>query len=289
MTKGYLPFHPNPQKPDFILPQGSCDAHCHVFGPSALFPYSEQSCYVPVDASKEILFQRHQLLGIDRAVIVQASCHGMDNSAMLDALSAAGDNYRGVAIVGPDVSFRELDDMHRLGVRGVRFNFLKRLNACLSESARRTIVEKISSLSWHIVVYFEPEDLPGIEEFLLSIEAPVVIDHMGRVPVEKGLESAEFKALSALLAHDNFWVKISCCERLSKQGPPYNDANEVVSELIRLVPDRVLWGTDWPHPNMKKHMPDDGQLVNMLPLKCPDQDVLKKILVDNPTRLYWND
>ncbi len=288
VTPGYLAFHPNPKKPDITLPRGACDSHCHVFGPGDTFPYSPQSSYIPVDAPKEILFQRHKFLGFDRAVIVQASCHGTDNRAMIDALIAGGDDYRGIAIVKPDISHDELAMMDEQGVRGVRFNFVKRLKARQSEENQRQIIEKIAKLSWHTVVYFEPEDLAEIKNFLKQIETPVIIDHMGRVPVEKGANSPEFEELADLLRDDKFWVKVTCPERLSKQGPPYSDVDEVAKELIRLVPDRVLWGTDWPHPNMKSHIPDDGLLVDRLVTICPDTVQQQKMLIDNPNKLYWN-
>lgn len=287
VTPGYIPFHPEPKKPDIKLPKGACDSHCHVFGPGDIFPFSKKSSYVPVDASKETLFQRHRFLGLDRAVIVQASCHGTDNSAMIDALQSGGDSYRGVAIVSPDISEEQLDIMHQAGVRGVRFNFVKRLKARQSDADRQRIIDKISHLPWHVVVYFEPADLPDIHDFLVNNPTPVVIDHMGCVPGDKGVQSDEFEALARLMEDDRFWVKVSCPERLSKVGPPYSDTDAVARELIRLAPDRVLWGTDWPHPNMKTHAPDDGFLVDRLGVICPDEKQRHSLLVDNPTKLYW--
>ncbi|UCH73517.1 MAG: amidohydrolase family protein [Rhodospirillales bacterium] len=288
VTPGYLPFHPNPKKPDVVLPPGACDSHCHVFGPGDRFPYSEESSYIPVDAPKEVLFQRHRFLGIERAVIVQASCHGTDNTAMLDALRAGGDAYRGVAIVSADISRAALEDMHEAGVRGVRFNFVKRLKARQPLEERRIIVEKIAPLGWHVVIYMEPEDLPEIQDFLEEIPLPVVIDHMGRVPVEDGADSAAFRRLAALIANDKYWLKVSCPERLSKSGPPYEDVDAVARAFIEIMPDRVLWGTDWPHPNMKSHIPDDGVLVDRLAAICRDDAQLRALLVHNPTGLYWS-
>ena len=207
---------------------------------------------------------------------------------MIDALIAGGDDYRGIAIVKPDISHDELAMMDVQGVRGVRFNFVKRLKARQSEENQKQIIEKIAKFSWHTVVYFEPEDLSEIKNFLKQLETPVIIDHMGRVPVEKGVNSPEFEELADLLRDDKFWVKVTCPERLSKQGPPYSDVDEVSKELIRLVPDRVLWGTDWPHPNMKSHIPDDGLLVDRLVTICPDIVQQQKMLIDNPNKLYWN-
>lgn len=286
-TLGYLAFHPNPKKPNQALPPNACDAHCHVFGPAAQFPFAASSTYQPVDAPKETLLQRHQHLGIKRAVIVQASCHGTDNAAMLDALRAGGERYRGVAVVAADISTTELNDMHTAGVRGVRFNFVKRLGGGQPLDVYRTIIAKIKPLGWHIVVYFDAEDLADLAPFLDTIDVPVVIDHMGRVPVEQGTDSEPFRLLAGLLSDDKYWVKISCPERLSKAGPPYADVDPIAAELLRRVPERVLWGTDWPHPNMKSHMPDDGELVDRIMTICDTPALCQQVLVDNPSRLYW--
>lgn len=289
VTPGYLPFHPNPKKPDAPLPPGSCDCHCHVFGPAAQFPFAKSSTYVPVDAGCETLFERHRFLGVDRAVIVQASCHGTNNDAMVNALKLGGNSYRGVAVVDKDISVADLEAMHEAGVRGVRFNFVKRLGSAKPLDHYREILAKIAPLGWHIIVYFDAEDLPELKPFLDTIEVPVVIDHMGRVPVEEGTESSAFTLLHQLLTHDDkYWVKVSCAERLTKVGPPYADVDPIARALINAFSDRVLWGTDWPHPNMKSHMPDDGQLVDRI-LQIADTDELRqKILIDNPTTLYWS-
>ena len=287
---GYLAFHPSPKAPDHALPPNACDAHCHVFGPAATFPFASSSTYVPVDASKETLFERHRHLGISRAVVVQASCHGTDNAAMLDALRAGGDDYRGIAVVSEKVEERALREMHDAGVRGVRFNFVKRLGGGKPLGVYRTIQDRIRPFGWHVVVYFDSEDLEALAPFLRGIGVPVVIDHMGRVPVEQGLGSKPFRLLRDLLvAEERFWVKISCPERLSCTGPPYADVDPVARELLRTAPDRVLWGTDWPHPNMKSHMPDDGALVDRIMTLCDTPDLRRKVLVDNPARLYWAD
>jgi 2-pyrone-4,6-dicarboxylate lactonase len=289
VSPGYLAYHPDPKKPDQALPAGACDSHCHVFGPAAQFPFAATSTYEPVDAGKDTLFQRHRFLGIDRAVIVQASCHGTNNDAMLDALRAGGEAYRGVAVVDREITEADLQSMHEQGVRGVRFNFVKRLGGGKPLDHYEDILAKIAPLGWHIIVYFDAEDLVELSPFLQSIRVPVVIDHMGRVPVEEGLESTAFKLLHKLLLDDEkYWVKVSCAERLSTMGPPYSDVDPVALKLIESVPDRVLWGTDWPHPNMKSHMPDDGQLVDRVFAIATTEALRQKILIDNPTRLYWS-
>ena len=290
ITPGYLAFHPNPKTPDHALPPNACDAHCHVFGPAVRFPFAATSTYVPVDAPKEVLFERHRRLGVTRAVVVQASCHGTDNAAMLDALRTGGDDYRGVAVVAEDVTEHALREMHDTGVRGVRFNFVKRLGGGQPLNVYRAILDRVGPLGWHVVVYFDAEDLEELAPFLRGIEVPVVIDHMGRVPVEQGVGSKPFRLLRELLVGDErFWVKISCPERLSRTGPPYADVDPVARELLHTVPNRVLWGTDWPHPNMKSHMPDDGALVDRIMTICETAVLRRQVLVENPTRLYWAD
>lgn len=289
VSPGYLAFHPDPKKPDIALPAGTCDSHCHVFGPADKFPFAPSSTYEPVDASCETLFQRHRFLGIDRAVIVQASCHGSNNDAMIDALKQGGDNYHGIAVVDKDVTASELAKMHEAGVRGVRFNFVKRLGSAKPLDHYREILGKIAALGWHIIVYFDAEDLVDLQPFFDTIEVPVVVDHMGRVPVEEGTDSKAFELLHDLLTKsDNYWVKVSCAERLSKSGPPYSDVDVIAKTLIDAVTERVLWGTDWPHPNMKSHMPDDGQLVDRIMTIVKSDEIRQKILIDNPTRLYWS-
>ena len=290
VTPGYLAFHPNPKTPDHSLPANACDAHCHVFGPAARFPFASTSTYVPVDAPKETLFDRHRHLGVSRAVIVQASCHGTENAAMVDALRTGGDACRGVAVVAEDVAERALEEMHEAGVRAVRFNFVKRLGGGEPLGVYQAILDRIRPFGWHVVVYFDAEDLETLAPFLRGIEVPVVVDHMGRVPVELGLASKPFRLLRDLLASDGkFWVKISCPERLSRTGPPWSDVDPIARELLQTAPDRVLWGTDWPHPNMKTHMPDDGALVDRIMTICDTPDLRRQVLVDNPTRLYWTD
>lgn len=288
VTPGYLPYLPAPKKPDLALPEGACDAHCHVFGPSDVFPYSPGSAYVPVDAPKEVLFARHRHLGISRGVVVQASCHGTDNSAMIDALRAGRGRYRGVAIVDETVGETALQTMHEAGVRGVRFNFVPRLRAAQTPGAMQEIIARIAPLGWHVVLYFEPRQLDAVLPFIYLCPLPVVIDHLGRTPVDEGLQGQTFMRIRRLLEeHDHVWIKLSCPERLSVEGPPYRDVDPFARVLLETAPERTLWGTDWPHPNMKSHMPDDGMLVDRLK-GLTDDAALRRLLVANPARLYWD-
>ena len=288
MDADWMPFHPSPKKPDFSPPSGAVDAHCHVFGPAEKFPFAPQRKYTPCDASKDQLFALRDYLGFSRNVIVQASCHGRNNDALVDALNSAGDLARGVAVISPDISDDELKVMNEAGVRAVRFNFVKRLVDATPKEVFLKIADRIAKLGWHIVVYFEAPDLKELLPFLKQLPTIVVVDHMGRPDVSKPLDDENFQSFVALMAeNDNFWTKVSCPERLSNLGPPYEDVIPFSRALVDRFTDRVLWGTDWPHPNMKSHMPDDGQLVDLIPKIATDEQKQQALLVDNPMRLYW--
>lgn len=284
----YLPFHPAPSRSAFRPPVGSVDAHCHVFGPAAVFPFSPKRKYTPVDAPAERLFALRDHLGLSRNVIVQATCHGPDNNAMLDAILRSGGRARGVAVVDPDIADAELARLHDRGVRGVRFNFLKRLVGDAPKDDYIRIAERVADLGWHIVAYFESAELDDLDTFITSLPGTVVIDHMGRPDLAEGLGGAGFaRVLEMMDADERFWIKVSCPERLTLAGPPYDDVVPFARTLVERFPDRVLWGTDWPHPNMRSHMPDDGQLVDMIPRIAVTPDLQRRLLVDNPMRLYW--
>lgn len=289
MDADWLPFHPNPSKPQYAPPPGAVDAHCHVFGPAADFPFAPERKYTPCDAGKGRLWALRDHLGFSRNVIVQATCHGADNGALVDALSAADGLARGVATVRRNVTDRELRVLDAAGVRGVRFNFVKRLVDKLPHEDLRIIADKVAPLGWHVVLYFEAAELPEIYGLISALPTQVVVDHMGRPDVSLPVEGPEFGRFVRLLAeHPNFWSKVSCPERLSQVGPNgYEDVIPFSRHLVERFPERVLWGTDWPHPNMKSHMPDDGKLVDLIPRIAPTRALQQALLVDNPMRLYW--
>ena len=297
-TPGWLDWDASPSVPEFRLPDGAVDAHCHVFGPGAEFPYAPERKYTPCDASREQLFALRDHLGFTRNVVVQATCHGADNSAMVDALRASGGLARGVATVRPDVTDAELSNLHDAGVRGVRFNFVRRLVDAAPQGNLARVVDKIAPLGWHVVLYFEAPDLEDLRNFFLSIPVPLVVDHMGRPDVTQNPHGPEFDAFLDLLhARDDIWCKVTCPERLSVSGPPalhderaaYADVVPFARRVVEEFSDRVLWGTDWPHPNLTDHMPDDGLLVDFIPHIAPTTDLQQQLLVDNPMRLYWPD
>jgi len=295
-TPGWLDWYAGPSKPRFKVPAGAVDAHCHVFGPGAEFPYAAERKYTPCDASRRQLIALRDHLGFARNVIVQATCHGADNRAMVDALAhsakraalrRSGETY---------VRDAELQAMHEAGVRGVRFNFVKRLVDFTPKNELMEIAGRIAKLGWHVVIYFEQGDLAELWDFFTALPTVVVVDHMGRPDVSKSVEGPEFELFVKFMAQQaNVWSKVSCPERLSVSGPParngeqnpYRDVIPFARRIVETFPDRVLWGTDWPHPNLRDHMPDDGLLVDFIPHIAATPELQRKLLVDNPMRLYW--
>jgi predicted TIM-barrel fold metal-dependent hydrolase len=276
----------SPTRPRFRPPADACDAHCHVFGPPERFPYDAQRPYTPAEpAPKERLAALHAHLGLSRAVIVQATPHGTDNAAMLDAIAASGGRYRGVALVPKDIDNRGLEALHDGGVRAARFNFVKHLGGAPDLAEFRRMVDRVKALGWHVELHFDAQDLGQYSALLLGLPVPFVIDHMGRVHSAGG---AALDALLRLLAHERAHVKISGAERVSASGRrPFDDAIAVARRIVAAAPDRVVWGTDWPHPNVPHDMPDDGELVDLFARMVEAPALQRRILVDNPTRLYW--
>jgi len=292
MSERIVSWHPAPSKPSYTPPPGAVDAHCHVFGPMAEFPFSAKAKYLPQDAGPDMLFALRDHLGFSRNVIVQASCHGTDNAATLDAIAKSGGKARGVAVVDPAISGDELDALHASGIRGIRFNFLKRL---VDNAPKDKFLEVAACLpeGWHVVIYFEADILEEMRPFIAQIPVPVVIDHMGRPDVTQGPDGADMKAFRALLdSRDDIWFKATCPERLDARkeggmGDPWDNFAAAVAPLVADYPDRVIWGTDWPHPNMQDEIADDGHIVDMIPRIAPTEELRRKMLVENPMKLYW--
>jgi 2-pyrone-4,6-dicarboxylate lactonase len=279
--------HPNPHSPlSFTPPPGACDAHCHIFGPGDRFPYSAHRTYTPPDSGIEDFEKLQARLGLSNAVFVQASCHGTDNSAMLDALVRGGGRYAGVAMIDESFTDAQIQELHDAGVRSTRFNFVAHLGGAPELPTFWRIVERVAKWNWHVVLHFDAKDLPEYTSLLETMPVPYVIDHMARVNAKAGVDQAPFQALLSLMNDERTWVKISGAERLTADGPlPYDDVVPYAQALIAAAPDRILWGTDWPHPNVR-HMPDDGDLVDLLSSFAPDESTRNRILVDNPRRLY---
>jgi 2-pyrone-4,6-dicarboxylate lactonase len=262
MSVGYIPFHPNPSKPKYKPPAGAVDAHNHVFGPEAKFPFAPKRKYTPCDAPKEKLFALHQFLGFERAVIVQATCHDTDNRALVDALVTSNGKAKGIAFVDESFSDEQLKQLDRDGVKGVRFNFIKRLVDSTPKDVMQRIAARIAKLGWHVVIYFEHADLDEMGPFLKSLPTALVFDHMACPNVKEGVGGKHFQN----------WL---------------DDVAPFARAIVERFPDRVIWGTDWPHPNMPKEAPDDGVLVDMIPKIAPTAELQRKLLVDNPMKLYW--
>ncbi|TPG16410.1 2-pyrone-4,6-dicarboxylate hydrolase [Sphingomonas koreensis] len=279
----------DPSVPRYVPPPGAVDAHCHVFGPAALFPFSQRAKYQPQDATPEMLFALRNRLGLSRTVVVQASCHGTDNAATLDAIAKSNGTARGVAVVDPAISDEELQVLQTGGIRGVRFNFLKRL---VDNAPKDKFLEVANRLpkGWHVVVYFEADILEEMRAFLAAIPVPIVIDHMGRPDVTQGPAGPDMRAFRSLLdSRGDIYFKATCPDRLDPSGPPWEDFVAAVAPLVIDYPGRALWGTDWPHPNMQDAIPDDGALVDVIPLIAPTPALQRAMLIDTPTRLCWAD
>ncbi|HTK73569.1 MAG TPA: amidohydrolase family protein [Croceibacterium sp.] len=277
----------NPSKPTFAPPPGAVDAHCHVFGPEAQFPFSSRAKYLPADATPEMLFALRDHLGFERNVIVQASCHGSDNRATLNAIARSNGRARGVAVVDPAISDEELHALHAGGMRGVRFNFLKRLVDNAPKDKFLEVARRLPQ-GWHVVIYFEADILEGLRGFIDAIPVPVVVDHMGRPDVTQGPDGPDLRAFRRLLeSRPDINFKPTCPDRLDPSGDPWDKFAEAVRPLVEDYPDRCIWGTDWPHPNQQKVLPDDGHIVDMIPRIAPTAELQHKLLVANPERLYW--
>jgi 2-pyrone-4,6-dicarboxylate lactonase len=271
--------------PEFAFPAFACNTHCHVFGPVDRFPYARNRSYTPPEAPKERLFEMQSSLGISRAVIVQPTCHGTDNAVTLDAIAASNGACRGVAIVDETFDDARLEALHRAGIRGARFSFIKKLGDRPDLVLVRSVAERIRTFGWHLVFLIDADDLLDLHETLAMLPVPIVIDHMGRVPARDGINQPGFQALLRLLNLEQVWVKICGLERSSSSGAPFDDVIPFASALLRKAPERVLWGTDWPHPNVTS-VPDDIDLIDAIPRFAPERELQEQLLATNPARLY---
>ena len=286
MSKPTAPPDPNTRKPKFRPPPLACDAHCHIFGPGAKFPYAPDAPYLPPDAPFEAFDRLQKILRLERAVIVHASCHGSDMRVTLDAIARSKGRFRGTAIIDERFTEKDFARLHEGGIRAVRFNFVRHLGGRPDLEFFRKTIQRIQPLGWHLILHLDTQDLVDLNDEFRNVPIPMVIDHMGRVKAGEGLEQKPFKVLLEWMKHDKFWVKVCGAERISAMGPPFTDAVPFARALIEAAPDRILWGTDWPHPNVGKHMPNDGDLMDLFSLMAPEPELQYKILVDNPARLY---
>lgn len=279
-------FHPSPTSPRLRLPAGACDAHCHVFGPQRRYPFAQDRTFTPSDAPREALFALHELLGIERCVIVQSGCHGYDNAVTEDAIAAMHGNYCGIALLPTTVPDAELRRLDQAGFRGVRFNYMSHLGSSGPVDEAIALGRRLADIGWHLQIHCEARLIAELAPRLRQSAVPVVIDHMGRIDASLGMEQPAFLALRELLQDARFRVKVSGSERSSRQPAPYRDAVPFARRLVEEFPDRVLWGTDWPHPNLAGGPPDDGLLVDLIESIAPTPAARQALLVDNPLRLY---
>lgn len=268
-------------------PPLACDAHCHVFGPASQFPFSPARTYTPPDSGIHAFQALQKRIGLERAVFVQASCHGTDNSAMVDAIQRGNGRYAGVAMVDASITDEDLAHLHANQVRGTRFNFVAHLGGAPNLDEFWTVVHRVAELGWHIVLHLDAKDFSQYDHLLDEMPVPYIIDHMARIPAQDGVDQLPFQQLLERLRTDEkCWVKISCAERLTKgKVAPFDDVVPFAEAILTTAPDRTLWGTDWPHPNMQT-MPDEGHLLDLLTQFAPDQTLRDQVLVDNPQALY---
>ncbi|HEY5272496.1 MAG TPA: amidohydrolase family protein [Acidimicrobiales bacterium] len=281
------PPHAHPHSPRlFTPPANATDAHCHIFGPADKFPFADDRTYTPPDSGIDDFLVLQERLGLSRAVFVQASCHGVDNSAMVDAIIRGNGRFAGVAMVDESFSDADIQKLHDVGVRGTRFNFVAHLGGAPEMDEYWRIVERVAGFGWHIVLHFDAKDLPSHVEMLDQMPVPYVIDHMARIDAKAGIDQEPFQQLLELMRDERAWVKISGAERQTADGtPPYDDVIPYAQALVAAAPDRILWGSDWPHPNVRA-TPDDGDLIDFVAQVAPDEATRQKILVTNPERLY---
>jgi 2-pyrone-4,6-dicarboxylate lactonase len=281
-----MSFHPSPGKPRLKLPPGACDTHFHVFGPQSRFPFAPDRTYTPErDAPKEKLFALHRHLGIQRGVVVQSAAHGFDNSAASDLIASGNGQYLGIALVPPSLPLAELKSLDRQGFRGARFHFTRHLGTTAPIESVLKFAGRVAELGWHLQIHYMGDLLGELAPALARAPVPVVIDHMGRVDASLGVDQKPFQELLTLLENKNFYVKVSGSERISKQPAPWKDAWPFARKLVAEFGDRVLWGTDWPHPNLEV-VPDDGAMVDLIAEMAPGEAARRALLVDNPRRLY---
>jgi 2-pyrone-4,6-dicarboxylate lactonase len=280
-----------PRGPETALPPGACDCHAHICGPASAYPYDAERIYTPPDATIESYRHLLGVLGVQRAVLIQPSVYGTDNRAMLAALRAAGPGFRGVAVVEPSIAAHEVEALHQAGIRGVRLNLVDRREGrnVVPLELVRALAERIAPFGWHIEFLVNLDEAPGFAGAVAGLGVPIVLGHLGypRAGARDWTKSPAFAGLLSLLAGGRCWVKLTGPYRISGAPDlPYDDVDAAAVELARAAPGRLIWGSDWPHVMMKKPMPNDGALCDLLARWIPDAKTRTRILVENPAELY---
>jgi 2-pyrone-4,6-dicarboxylate lactonase len=271
-------------RPRITLPPGTCDCHAHIFGPQSRYAYDPKRRYTPPDALIGDYVRMLMVLGVERAVLVQPSVYMTDNTALLDGLAEAPIPMRGIAVVGTDVTDAELERMHALGVRGLRLNL--RFENGAGADVAPALARRIAPLGWHLQFRIMSENYAGVLRMLDDLAVDIVVDHIGQVPVDEGVDGKDFQALLGLVRTGRVWVKLSAPMRMSRQDVPYADVTPFVRKLVATAPGQMLWATDWPHTTITTGMPNDGDLANLLLDWIPDEAIRRRILVDNPAARY---
>lgn len=279
---------PAPRHPKFKLPRLACDSHFHVFGPDSIFPYFPKRIYTPPEAPLATYLELLGILGAERGVFIQPSVYGTDNRAMLAAMAQAGDRFRGVAVVEESVTDTELESLHAAGVRGVRINVVDVAEAkgVIPMAPLRRMAQRIKPLGWHVEFLMHAEEFPNLDSLFADFPVDIVLGHLGYMRTDKGLDASGFQALLRLMRAGRCWVKLTGPMRITTTVMPYPDVTPFAHALIDAAPERVIWGTDWPHVMVKGMMPNDGDLCDLLLDWVPDEETRTRVLVHNPARLY---
>ncbi len=279
-------FDPDTKRPQFEMPAGACDCHVHIFGPTARFPFVPERLERAFEAPKDALENMHRKIGADRCVIVHGFTHGTDLSVTLDAMKTGGGRYRAIALVDDEITDQRLEQLNKAGVRGVRYTTLLGGQPLKTDSIQR-MVERIAPLGWHLDLLLNGNDIVTYHDFIKRLPVPIVFDHMAEIDPAGGFGQEPFQLLLSHLKDGQGWTKVSRIEKLSNQSFPFADVTALAAALIDAAPDRVIWGTDWPHPQIGEQGPtNDGDLVDLIPSYAPDPVIQRKILVDNPAHLY---
>jgi len=267
------------------VPAGAVDCHTHVFATG--YPLSPNRGYTPPDSTLDDMLQMHSMLGIERVVFTQPSVYGIDNSAILDAMARIAHRARAVVAVAASISDSELSDLDALGARGIRLNLDNVGGMPVELRDLPALASRVAQFGWHVEFLFAGHDLPELAPMLRALTAPITIGHFGYMPAAQGVSYPPFQTLLALVAEGNTWVKLSGPNRLGVGDlPPWPEVIPLASALIEANPDRMLWATDWPHPNKYRDQPNDADLLEQLELWAPDEAMRHRILVDNPATLY---
>lgn len=283
-----MPPDPNPKMPQLKAPLGACDTHCHIFGPPNIFPYSEKRRYTPPAAPVEHYLMVLDAIGVDRGIVVQPNAHATDNRVSIDAIARSGGRLMGVGRIDDETTDEELADMDAGGIRGIRFEFVRGRPGSSDLPLFDRMIERIRPLGWHVELHVDPDVLVELEAWFRALDVVAVVDHFARIKTSDGIDQPGFKLLLELMERENYWTKISGADERTASPWPYPEVVPFAHALIEVAPDRLIWGTNWPHSNLFELgvTPNDGLLLDLMLDFAPDEGIRNRILVDNPARLF---